>query len=115
TATAAPAVKVSPDVDSGVYEPGQKVTWNIVATDEEQPLSGKVAFSVRRGGLTEIASGEVELTEGKGQISATRDNPGALLLTVNYKPAGSDKDITADGGAIYEPGKIAATAPPPDD
>lgn len=115
TATAAPTIKVAPAVESGVYEPGQKVTWNLVATDDGQPLSGKVAFSVRRGGLTEIASGEVELADGKAQVTATRDNPGALLLTVKHKPTGSDKEITAQGGAICAPEKIAASAPPPDD
>ena len=112
---AAPQVKVSPDVESGVYEPGKNVTWNIAVADGATPAAGKVDIRVLKGGLTEIKAGTVELSDGKAQVSATRDDAGTLLLSVKYKPAGAEKEITGLGGAAFAPEKITASSQPPDD
>lgn len=112
---AAPKIQVSPDVESGVYEPGQTVTWKIRITDEGRPLEGKMSYRVAVGGILPKASSTRELNEGQAEVTAKRDDPGALLLTVNYKPEGSDKEIVGLGGAAYAPEKIKASAPPPED
>lgn len=114
-AWAAPKLTVTPDVASGIYQPAQKVTWTIRATDGEQPLAGKIAYKVRKGGLTELAAGTAELVAGQAQVSATRDDAGTLLLAAEYTPSGADKPTTAFGGAVIAPEAIKASSPPPDD
>jgi cephalosporin-C deacetylase-like acetyl esterase len=114
-AIAAPKIQVSSNVESGVYEPGQTVTWKIRVTDEGKPLQGKISYRVARGGLPPMASSTGELKDGETEVTAKRDDPGVLLLTVNYKPEGSDKEVVGLGGAAYAPDKIKASAPPPDD
>ena len=107
-------MQVSPDVEAGVYEPGQKVTWSIAVTDESQPVAGKIDYNVRQGGLKEVAAGSAELQDGKAQVTASRGDAGTLLLTVKFQPAGA-KEITTYCGAAFGPEKIARSAPPPDD
>jgi cephalosporin-C deacetylase-like acetyl esterase len=114
-AHAEPKLQVTPDVASGVYEIGRDATWNVSVTDKEQPLQGSVSYSVRKGGLTEIASGKAELNGGKVQITSKRDEPGTLLLSVKFKPEGAEKEITALGGAVYAPTKIVASTSVPAD
>src|SRR6476646_5706383 len=114
-ATAAPKVTVAPDVASGIYEPGKTVTWTGSVADGATPLGGKVEFQVLQGGLTESSKGTAVLQEGKAMISAARETPGTILLSVKYKPEGADKEITGLGGAAFAPEKIASSSPPPDD
>jgi cephalosporin-C deacetylase len=99
----APPIKIAPDVESGVYEPGRTVTWTI------ENLPGKATYVVRKGGLEEIAKGDVEPVDGKAKVSAKRDDPGTLLLELRREKA------VAHGAAAYAWEKIQASAPPPDD
>lgn len=114
-ATAAPKVTIAPDVASGIYEPGKTVIWTVSVADGATPLVGKVEFQVLQGGLTESSKGTAVLQEGKAMISAARETPGTILLSVKYKPEGAEKEITGLGGAAFAPEKIAASSPPPDD
>ena len=110
-----PKIEVSPDVESGVYEPGKPATWAIRVAAGAEPASGKITYAVRQGGLTEIDKGSVELKEGRASVTATRATPGVLLLEVRYRPEGAVKDLVAAGGAAFAPEKIAPSTPPPDD
>lgn len=102
---AAPKIAIVQDVESGVYEPGTPVKWAI----EIPGGSGKASYVVRKGGLEELAKGEVELVDGKATVSASRPDPGTLLLELTYQKT------TARGGAAFAWEKIAASAPLPDD
>jgi cephalosporin-C deacetylase-like acetyl esterase len=113
-APAAPQVQISPDQKSGIYEAGQKVTWNIQVTDGTTPLDGKITYTVLQGGLKEIASGNADLKEGKTTVIASRENAGTLLLKVVYKPENA-KEITGLGGAVYSPDQIKASMAAPED
>src|SRR5688572_1462768 len=104
-----PKIQVLPDVESGVYEPGKTVTWNIEVKEGEAAAAGKISYVVRNGGLGDAAKGELELKEGKAQVTGSRATPGVLLLEVKYGAT------VARGGAAFEPDKVAASAPPPDD
>jgi len=104
-----------PDVKSGVYEPGAKVTWTVKAAPKSDPVSGKLAWVIKRGGLKVIAEGEAEFENGEAKISGTRADAGTLLLQVKHRPEGADKDATVKGGAVFAPSKIKASAPVPDD
>jgi len=110
-----PKITVAPDVESGIYEPGKTVTWNVQVLNGDAPGAGKISYVVRAGGAGEAAKGEAELKEGKAQVAGSRPDPGTLLLEVKYRPEGATKDTTALGGAAFAPDKIAASAPPPDD
>ncbi len=112
---AGPSIQISPDAESGVYEPGKSATWTAQIKTAEGPASGKISWTIREGGLGEAAKGETELVEGKAQVKGTRATPGTLLLEVRFKPAGAAKEATGLGGAAFAPEKIAASAPPPDD
>jgi cephalosporin-C deacetylase len=102
---AAPVIQIAPDVESGVYEPGKTVTWSI----DVPGGAGKASYVVRKGGLEEIAKGEVELVDGKAKVSATRADAGTLLMDVTYQKA------VARGAAAFAPEKIVPSAPAPDD
>ncbi len=101
----APVVKIAPDLESGVYEPGKPATWTI----EIPGGSGKISYAVKLGGLETIDKGEVELVDGKAKVSATRPDPGCLLLEVQYQKS------TTRGGAAFAPEKIKASMDAPDD
>jgi cephalosporin-C deacetylase-like acetyl esterase len=108
-------IQVRPDRDTGVYDPGQTVTWNVEVSNDKKPCAGKVSYRVRLGGLDEIAKGDAELADGKAAITGTRADPGALLLEVRYKGPQDAKETTGLGGAIFAPDTIAVSMPPPDD
>ena len=98
------AVVVVPDAESGVYEPGKNVVWTVTG-----PPGTKAAYSVKLGGLKEVAKGELELAEGKGTVTASRPDAGMLILEV--KSGGK----TVVGAAAFAPEKIKPSMPPPDD
>jgi cephalosporin-C deacetylase-like acetyl esterase len=108
-------VSVAPDVASGVYEPGQEASWTVTVTGGDAPAAGKVSTVVRLGGLGEASKGEAELKEGKARVTATRPDPGAILVEVRYRPPGASKDVMGLGGAVFAPDRIKPSAPPPDD
>jgi cephalosporin-C deacetylase len=108
-------INVKPDNETGVYEPGQTVTWSIAVEVEKKPATGKASYRLLLGGLEEIGKGELELNEGKATATGTRKDPGALLLVVKYKAEADPKETTGHGGAIFAPDQIKAGGPAPDD
>ncbi len=112
---AAPKVQVIPNVASGIYQPGDTVTWSVTITEDDKPLAGTASYAVLLGGLKEVAKGELALTEGKSQFSGKREDVGTLLAQVKFKPAGADKEMVVFSGAAFAPEKIVASAPVPED
>jgi len=115
TTAAEPKIQIAADLESATYAAGKEVTWTVQVKDGEQPAAGKISYFVRPGGAGEQAKGELDLSEGKAQVKATRATPGTLLLEVHYKPAGATKDTVGLGGAAFDPEKIQPSSPPPDD
>jgi cephalosporin-C deacetylase-like acetyl esterase len=113
--SAEPVIQVHPDMASGLYEAGKTVTWTVQVKDGEKPGAGKISYVVRPGGAGESSKGEVDLADGKAQLTATRSTPGTLLAEIHYRPAGATKDSVAYGGAAFDPEKVAPSSPPPDD
>ena len=112
---AAPTLKIAPDKATGVYEPGESASWTISATDDGKPLVGTIDYSVLEGGLTEIGRGRLVLEAGQAKLQSSRKTPGTLLVKVSYRPADTEKELTALGGAAFAPEQIKASMPPPDD
>ena len=102
---------VAPDNATGIYQPGQAIHWKVQVTGADV---SEAAYTVKRGGLTEVTKGQVALASGQGQIAAQLDEPGWLLVDVSIKPT-PDKKLTALGGALVSPEKIKPALPRPDD
>lgn len=102
---------VSPDNAQGVYQPGQTIRWKVEVKGAE---ASEAAFTVKKGGMAEVAKGKIALSDGKGQIEAKLDEPGWLLAEVSIRPA-QGRRITALGGALVSPEKIQPALPRPDD
>ena len=90
---------VHPDRKSGVYAPGQRVTWTVRSDPKGEPAAGKIKWVVRTGGLKEVSRGEAEFVDGVARVGASRPDPGTLLLEVRHRPDGSDRDVVVRGGA----------------
>lgn len=115
TLIAATTVKIAPDKESGVYEIGQSVNWTVAVQADGKPASGDINWKIKHGGLDELSRGKSALVDGAVVLPGKRDDPGALLLEVSYKPAGANKAETGAGGAVFAPDKIVPSAPVPDD
>jgi cephalosporin-C deacetylase len=102
---------VAPENGQGVYQPGQTIRWTLEVKGADV---AEATFTVKKGGLTEIAKGKTDLAGGKGQIESKLDEPGWLLLEATIRPAGG-RPIKALGGALVSPEKIQPSAPRPDD
>jgi hypothetical protein len=90
----------------GIYQPGQTIRWRVQVKGADV---SEAAFTLKKGGLKEVARGKVPITKGVGQIEAELDEPGWLLAEVSIKP-GKDKKVTALGGALVSPEKIRPAA-----
>lgn len=110
-----PVVSVAPDRESGVYAVGESVTWTIEVRSGGNPAAGSVRWVVRPGGLGESEKGTADLVDGKARVKASRPTPGALLLEVRYRGEGDGREVVAHGGAVFDPDRIAPSAPPPAD
>jgi cephalosporin-C deacetylase-like acetyl esterase len=104
----------APDRAGGVYEPGATVTWTVQARSGSAPAAGKVSYVLRKGGLTELSKGDLDLVDGKATVTGTRAEEGTLLLELRCKPEGG-KEVVGYGAAAFAPERIRASAPVPDD
>ena len=104
-------LSIKPGNELGVYQPGQTIHWDIQVKNGE---ASEAAFTVKKGGMTELAKGKLLLTNGLGQIEAKLDEPGWLLAEVTLKGA-NDQRIKGLGGALVAPDKIQSSAPRPAD
>jgi cephalosporin-C deacetylase-like acetyl esterase len=104
-------LSVTSDHADGVYDVGQTVSWSI--TWDGDPAG--VEYTLRKGGLTEIAKGGLALTDGAATVTAPIAEPGTLLLEVRGTKTGGGKPIRVLSGAIAGSAKIAPSAPIPDD
>jgi len=111
-------LQITTDKPAAVYEVGEDVVWKIAAKDGDKEVAGKFSYLVKRGGLKEIASGELTGSENmvrhqdKGDAAKT---PGLVLLEVKFKPEGEGKELKGLGAAVYAPDKIEASSPAPAD
>jgi cephalosporin-C deacetylase len=93
---------VTPEGVQGVYQPGQAIGWNLQVKGTEV---AEASFTIKKGGMTEIAKGKVALNTGKGRIEAKLEEPGWLLVEVTI-PGANNKPVKALGGALVSPEKI---------
>jgi cephalosporin-C deacetylase len=106
-------LKITPDKASGVYAPGEKVTWTIDTNRAPDVVAPSLVYKIRKDGQVPVIEGNIDLAAGPATLTATREDAGALLLQVypqekNALPLGA-------GGAIFSPEKITPAAPEPKD
>jgi len=94
----AQTITVTPDRASGLYRPGETVTWNISV---DLPASLKSpAYTVKAGGLNSVDTGSLNFTNGKATVRAKSSDAGWLLLEVSGTSA-SNTALKAYGGALF--------------
>jgi cephalosporin-C deacetylase-like acetyl esterase len=98
---------------SGIYAPGEKVTWTIQASGEGVAALTEVPYEIKANLLTVTKSGTVDLSKGPIELDASLDQPG--MLGVSMKVPGGEKPVRFVAGAIVSPEKIKPSSPPPDD
>jgi cephalosporin-C deacetylase len=104
-------LQVRPANEQGIYQPGEAIRWNIHVKGFE---TAQAAYVLKKGGLTEINQGTVNLSNGEGQIEAKLEEPGWLVVEVTVR-SGTNKTVKALGGALVSPDKIQPSAPRPAD
>lgn len=106
---------IAPDKATGIYEVGEKVTWTIQSAGYPSAKTSDFQYEVLSGGLKQLEKGKVEWdSEGNFRVTATRKEPGTILLTVSWKNK-DGKESKQYGGAVFNPEKIQGSAKGPDD
>ena len=104
---------VSADHSNGVYSAGEPVRWSVVARSASGTVDA-VRYTLKKGGMTELRTGTLALTNGTGVITETFAGPGTLLAEVTV-PGATGALARALGGGVASPSGIALSAPRPDD
>lgn len=104
---------ILPDRPDGVYAVGETARWQIEWDGDDAPT--KASYAVRKGGLTELAQGDLSFHEGKAAVEHKFESPGTVLVNVTWKPNEGDRRQRVVGGAVAAPDQIKLSAPCPAD
>lgn len=112
-------ISIQPDNGTAVYRSGDTVTWRIDLEKDGAPYSGPVNYVVKKDGLAVVESGTLDVKNGKASVSASRSDPGALLMKLQFNS--NDWKLNkrlwqkAAGGALFDYEKVKPSAEEPDD
>jgi len=110
----APVVVLKADHADGAYAVGETATWTVTVTAGDLPALAAVPYVISKDGSgADAVRGTLDLSSGSATLTATRAEPGCLLVTVN--PATPPAKPYGLGGAIFGAGQIAPARPAPDD
>jgi cephalosporin-C deacetylase len=107
-------IVVSAAKPGGVYKAGEKIVWHLKVEGEGASGVEKIAYVLKKGGLTEFGKGELTLKDGAADLETQLDAPGSILAEFTATPAGKTA-IKNLAGAVVEPEKITPSAPAPAD
>jgi len=106
-----PVVLVSPDVESGIYEPGKAATWTIqIKTGEGLPREGKVSYVVRPGGAGEASKGETDVADGRRRSARRARRPARCSSRCTIRAMGRGRTSSAAAAPSTRPTR---SRPPP--
>jgi cephalosporin-C deacetylase-like acetyl esterase len=105
-----PVITVTPDKSSAVYQPGEKIVWNVKAASPVLEAS----YVLKKGGAAAIGQGTLDLKDNAATITTSLDEPGTILAEVTYSTA-AEKNIKVLAGAVVAPDRIKPSLPCPDD
>ena len=110
---AEPQFTVTPDHATGVYAPNEKVTWTVDTKADRAGLTA-LPYKVKKDGQGDAASGTIDLSAGPATISASREEPGALLVSIFSMDKANLLPVVM-GGAVISPEKLGPVVPAPED
>ncbi|MEO7933396.1 MAG: acetylxylan esterase [Chthoniobacterales bacterium] len=108
-----PEITVSQDHSDGVYARNEKVTWTFDVKGDRSGLTA-LPYKVKKDAAGIVLSGTIDLSSGPAVISASREEPGALLTEI-YAMDSSKLLPIAMGGAVIAPDEIQPAKSAPDD
>jgi cephalosporin-C deacetylase len=97
----------------GVYGVGEKIAWRVEVKGEGAPAVTRVGYVLKKGGLTVMKEGVLDVSSGAAVLEATLDAPGTILAELKASAGG--KEIKGLGGAAVAPEKIGPSAGRPAD
>ena len=113
----AQTLQAAPANKTGVYKAGETLAWDVTVSGENAASVSSVTYQVKRSGGDVVASGTLPMTGGTAHLSYKPTEPMAYLT--EFKAVGAKtpegKDITALGGALLSPEKIAPVQTRPAD
>lgn len=113
-AAAEPSLAIATSNPDAQYAPGAAITWTIALKDAEGLPKAKVAYTVKKGGATQVAQGALDLSAGPATVAATLGEPGVLLLEVVAKAEGQ-KELKGLSLAAVQARAIKPVTPCPAD
>lgn len=108
-----PVLSVGTDRPDALYRKGEAATFNIRLEQDGKPLDAEVQWTLLKNGANEKKEGVVTLHEGMACITGTLDEAGFLPCAVKCEING--KKLDAEAAAGFDPLKIVASMPVPDD
>ncbi|HSI32114.1 MAG TPA: acetylxylan esterase [Tepidisphaeraceae bacterium] len=112
---APPAVQVvaKPAKATGVYEVGEKASWEVSLKGEQAAEVKELSYTIRKGGLTVAGQGKLDVSSGKATLEAPMDEPNAVLVEIKAKVG--NVEVKQLVGAVAGPGKIGVSEARPTD
>lgn len=107
-------IVLTPTKPTGVYDIGEKITWNVRVRGDNASSIKQAHYELRRCGLTPMGEGELDLSSRSATIETTLNEPGTILAVATATDADGNP-IRAVGGAAIAPGQIQPSAPRPAD
>src|ERR1700683_1463768 len=74
-------IVITPDKPDGIYEVGQPIHWH-VQWKGDGPVP-PLKYEIKKGGRTEIASGDLTFAGNDSEIDAKLDEPNTILAVVS--------------------------------
>ena len=123
--SSAEIVKFTPLHSDGIYQIGEKIDWTVTTPDGPTTRPDKYALSIRKNNLTEIQSGEIDLSTGSASIETSLNEPGmvfveltpiSLPLPATTQPGNANvRDRKIAAGAAVAPTELQSSVPCPTD
>ncbi len=105
-------ITATPFRASGIYAVGETVGWTLRAA----PGSAikQVRYTIKSGGLKEIAAGVLDLSSGRATVQTTLAGPNSVLVDLGLPSVSPEKSRTLLG-ALVAPAQIEPAMPRPAD
>lgn len=110
----APTLAIAPQRASGIYEPGEKIVWDVKVQNDPASSLTTVSYLIRPGGGSKSGQGTLTFSQGVATIETSLDTPNTVLIETAVDNSGKESSKFY-GGAVVSPDKITVSAPAPDD
>ena len=112
--TSVPTLSVVPEKSSGVFQPNEKIVWDVKVTSDTAAAIKEASYTLKKGGAAVIGQGKLTFVDGVAKLETSLDGPGTILAEITV-PNPGQKDLKGLGGAAVAPDQLKPSAPCPDD